>query len=554
MEHTQTDLPTFAPAEAAASSQTIPFSDVPGYPGFLEEISTVDGLLLADPLERLRSLRGLERFTPEARRVLADAVGADLAAWGAPASAVASAALLAEPDVYAVVTGQQAGIAGGPLYTFYKAIGAVRAASELARLHPEHRFVPVFWIEADDHDFEEVRGVTVLDRAGSPATARYDDGDARPLHVGDRAVSAEGLTALADALSELLPATEFGGDAVRSFVGAYAGARTLADGFARYVYALLGDTNLVLVNSRNAALKGLAADVFAREAASPTALFSALTESTGRLSGMGIPTPIEPKPGALFITHEGERRALEVIAGEGYAIKGTDIRLSFEEAAELARTAPERFSPKVALRPIVQDAILPTALYLGGPSEISYLRQVRDAYGLFDVPAPAVGPRPFVMLTEPKVRRAMESVGIDLKGLLAERFDAAALLVDQGEQAEIETARDRALARIVEAGAELEPITAAIDPTLTKALGAATAGAAKGMEDLARRLAAALRKKQQTEIDRVNAARTFLLPGGVLQERSLSAIFFVARFGTERFGAALSVIAADVPGVQVIAI
>lgn len=554
MEHTQTDLPTLAPAETAASSRTIPFSDVPGYPAFLQELSTVDGLLLADPLERLRSLRDLERFTPEARRTLADAVGADLAAWGAPAGAVASAVLLAEPDVYAVVTGQQAGIAGGPLYTFHKAIGAVRAASELARLHPEHRFVPVFWIEADDHDFEEVRGVAVLDRAGVPATARYDDGDARPLHVGDRAVNAAGLGALADALGELLPATEFGREALRAFVDAYSGARTLADGFARYLYALLGDTNLVLVNSRNAALKGLAADVFAREAAAPEALFAALTESTGRLAGMGIPTPIEPRPGALFLTHDGERRALEVLAGGGYAIKGTDVRMTFEEAAALARTAPERFSPKVALRPIVQDAILPTALYLGGPSEISYLRQVRDAYALFDVPVPAVGPRPFVMFTEPKVRRVMESVGIDLKGLLAERFDAAALLVDQGEQEAIEAARDRALARIAEAGAEFEPLAAAIDPTLTKALGAATAGATKGMEDMARRLAAALRKKQQTEIDRVNAARTFLLPGGVLQERSLSAIFFIARFGAERFGTALNAIAADVPGVQVIPI
>jgi bacillithiol biosynthesis cysteine-adding enzyme BshC len=531
---------------------SLPLASVAGYPSFLSAHSTDGGVLFNDPLDAIGALRPLDRFTASHRSSLVDALEEDLRRWGAPATALASAAQLREESAYAVVTGQQAGIAGGPLYTLYKAIGAVRAAERLADLHPGKSFVPVFWIEADDHDFEEVSGVTLPDRAGNVVTLRYDDGDARALHIGDRIVDAGALDALEAALREALQPTDFTDAALGLISSAYGGdGATLADGFARTLYALLGDTPLVLLSSRNADLKKLAADVIACEAAEPGLLFDAVSARTGAMAERGLPTPIAPKPGSLFITHEGERRSLDPVDG-GYAVRGTDITMTHAEAAAMARSAPERFSPKVALRPLVQDAILPTALYLGGPSEVTYLDQLRDAYPAFDLAPSAVAPRPFVLLLEGEVSRAVERAGITLGTLLAEGFDAASMLVDGEIIDELEERKERALQGIASAFGELEEITKRIDPTLEKSLGAATAAASKGAEDLAKRLASALRKKQGTDIDRLNGARAMVMPLGELQERTLGMLYFINKYGLEKFREALAAITIEPGMLQVI--
>lgn len=540
-----------ATSVTAALPHAVPLREQAGYPSFLSGDIREEGLLLNEPLGELRSLRRLDRFTPDHRQALAAAITEHLVRWDAPAPALESAATLRDPGSYAVVTGQQAGIAGGPLYTLYKAIGAVRAAQELSRLHPEHRFVPVFWIEGDDHDFDEARKIVLLDRSGSPQSLSYDDGVSAPLHVGDRPNSEPGVAALVASLREILPPTEFTDQAISLVTGSYRNGERLADGFARALYAIFGETPLVLVDSRNPALKRLAADLFAKEAADPAPLFDAVRERTAVLADAGQPTPISPKQGALFITHEGERRSL-VADENGYTIKGTQTHMSRDEAAALAGRSPEIFSPNVALRPIVQDAILPTAIYLGGPSEVAYLRQIRDGYGAFGMEPSAVMPRPFVLLLEPKVRRVLDGGDLSLEELLAEQFDAAAHAVDGALLDEVEEGRERALEGLRRAYAEMESVTKRIDPTLEKTLGAAAAGAAKGVEDLAKRLGSALKKKQQTEIDRLAGARTMLMPGGSLQERVLNPLYFVDKYGLERFREALRGIALQPGMMQVV--
>ena len=164
-------------------SQTIPLSALAQYPPHLSDTHTsIDG---AGSVATV-ALRSIDRFDVEHRASLADALLADMLAWSAPPAALAAAEVLREPGSYAVVTGQQAGIATGPLYTLYKAIGAVRQARELEARYPEHRFVAVFWIEADDHDFDEARRITVLDRAKPEASVA-----AAPYALSRRSVTSD---------------------------------------------------------------------------------------------------------------------------------------------------------------------------------------------------------------------------------------------------------------------------------------------------------------------------------------------------------------------------
>ncbi|MGE3800514.1 MAG: bacillithiol biosynthesis cysteine-adding enzyme BshC [Candidatus Kapaibacterium sp.] len=496
------------------------------YPPFLSRFASEESTLLnAD------QLRSLDRFTESHREELVRNIVEDLKRWNAPEESVESAERLQGANSYAVVTGQQAGIATGPLYTLYKAVGTIRLAAMLQEKHSNYQFVPVFWIEADDHDFDEARTISLMERSGDLRTIRYDDGDERRRSVGDREVTEEGLNRLLSQVEEIVGETDFTKESLELLKSSYADG-TLADGFARFFYKLLGDTPLVLLSSCNAGLKHLAADIFLREAENPEGQYNAITTRTAAMQADGLPTPIDPKPGALFIQHEGERISLD-LQGDEYVIRGTEVRMTKSEVAEIAKTTPERLSPNVLLRPIVQDATLPTAIYLGGPSEVAYLDQLSDLYPLFGMETPATAPRPFVTLVEPKVERALDGTDLTLQRLFAKSFDPAEHFVDEGKASEIDRQLAEGERMIAEAFNGLQALTEEIDKSLEKTLGANQHKAAKELENFGGRLRGALKRKNETEIKRVQAATQLLLPGGSLQERTLNVLYYTNKYGFE---------------------
>ena len=534
--------------------KSIPLRSLPHYPSHLSS-SPADSAT-----DSRQGLRSLAHISSDHRAALVAAILPDLERWNAPAAAIDAAGRLSEEGSYAVVTGQQAGIATGPLYTLYKAIGAVREAEALGGQYPGSSFVPVFWIEADDHDFEEIRTISVIDRTGVTRSVGYQDNDPRPRHVGDRAVDATAFEEFLEALGQSVAETEFSRDAIELLRHAYLGesrssqGHTLADGFARALYAILGETPLVVVCSRNPELKRLASAAFVREAENPDTLYQSLVSRTAELQKGGAQTPIAPKRGALFLTHDGERRALDATDGDDVAVRGATMRMTRQELVELARSTPESLSPNVALRPIIQDAILPTAIYLGGPSEVAYLDQVRDAYQLFAQEPPLTGPRPFVLLLEPKAARVVEASRFSLEEILQPDFNPAEAMIDPELDAAIDARHQSALERLQSAFGSFAELAHTIDPTLEKSLGAATTGAAKGLEDFAKRLRSALRKREQTAVNRIEGARELLLPAGDLQERRLSPIYYINKYGLATFRAALARIDRAPGTMQVISI
>lgn len=495
--------------------------------------------MIETPIQTLDHLRPLDRFTDDRRRELVDAILGDLERWDAPSSARRSAGRLRASNGWAVVTGQQAGIAGGPLFTIYKGVGVVAAAQEIRQSSNNASVIPVFWIESDDHDFDEARKLGIIDRNGAFQMLRYDDDDNRRRHVGDRLVSSQGLASLVDELRTLLPATDFTDGAIDLLTGSYREDETLADGFARFLYALLGETELVVVSARNPVMKLLAADVLEAEALDPDPMYMGLMKATDERRAQGHPTPIDPKKGGLFITIDDERRSLDV-DGDGYVVRGTDRRFTREEVAEIARQTPELLSPNVALRPVVQDAAIPTVLYIAGPTEYAYHGQLPEVYHRFHLPQPAVAPRPAALLIEPKIVRALESGPLTLDELLHHDLDIAGRLIDAEVDQTIETSLSLAIGKLEEAWHEFDRAMRMIDPTLEKSIGAGIASGAREMENLARKLRSALKRREETTIRRMEGARTLLRPGGVPQERALNVIGFIARYGLDTVRDALA--------------
>jgi bacillithiol biosynthesis cysteine-adding enzyme BshC len=474
----------------------------------------------------LASAEGAQR-QQRPRAVVADALVRQQEAREAPRAA-AQAARLHDDRATAVVTGQQAVLFGGPLYVLYKALASV----VLARALEERRgapVVPVFWVASDDHDFAEIRSITVLDEGGHIRDLRYT-----PVHepVGQPASKIaldDTIGELVEELRRCLPPGMHRDRAVDLVGACYRPGFTMSDAFSRLLSSLLPD--LVVLDPSDPALKAVARPVLARELLeqSPTSRLAA--EAGAKLLAAGYHQQVPVRAGFLnlFAYMDGERRALGWEDGT-VEVRGLGQRVPVEEVARLLDADPARFSPGVLLRPLAQDHMLPTAAYVGGPAEIAYHAQIGPSYAHFGIPRPVLVPRPSVTLVEPAQARALEAEELSLPDLQA---DPQGVLSRWARQAypEVESAFDRARQAIEKEMKAVEEILAALDPTLKAAADGARGRALHQVEGLQEKAVRALKKRDQTRADRLRRTRDALMPGGSFQERGLGLVNVLARHG-----------------------
>jgi bacillithiol biosynthesis cysteine-adding enzyme BshC len=435
---------------------------------------------------------------------------------------------LADRRTAAVVTGQQAGLFGGPLFVLWKALATIRVARRLEDGRG-HAVVPVFWVASDDHDFAEIRSTSLIDAGGAIRTLRYS-----PRHepVGEPAWAItldDTITALVEELGQTLPPA-LGRDEVLAVVAeCYRPGVALSEAFARLVSRLLPD--LVVLDPADPAFKRLMAPLLARELreGSPT---SRLALEAGRAlldAGYHQQVPVRPGFLNLFTVVEGQRRALALSHGV-VEVRGTRERWPVEEALRRLEADPVPWSPGALLRPLAQDALLPTAAYVGGPAEIAYHAQIATSYAHFGIPRPVLLPRPSLTLVEPQQARALDAERLTLRDLVA---DPEALVSRWAREAypDVEAAFARARAAIERELGAVEGALGVHDPTLRAATASARGRALHQVEGLHEKALRALKKRDQERAERLRRTRDALLPGGALQERGLGLIGALGRHG-----------------------
>jgi bacillithiol biosynthesis cysteine-adding enzyme BshC len=473
-----------------------------------------------------RAARTLELTRP------LDAVAEVLARQQAARSAPRAAELarqLAVPGAVAVVTGQQAGLFGGPLYVLYKALAAMKVAEAL-RARRKAPVVPVFWVASDDHDFAEVRSTTVLDESLQLHTLRYSPHQEPVGEPAAQIVLDDTIAALVEELRGALPKGPQRDETINRVEASYQPGTTLAGAFALLLSALLPE--LVVLDPAESDLKAIVAPVMEREIVerSPT---SRLAEQAGaRLLEAGYHQQVPVRPGFLnlFVIAQHQRRALAARNGE-LEIRGVGERLAVEEAVQRLRRHPADWSPGVLLRPLAQDFLLPTAGYVGGPAEIAYHAQIGPSYAHFGIPRPALVPRPSLTVVEPSQARALEAESLSLPEL--QQADSEALISRWAREAypDVEEAFSRAREDLQRDLRHVEEVLGQHDPTLRAAADAALGRALHQVDTLHEKAVRALKKRDQTRADRLRRTRDALIPGGLLQERGLGLIGLLARHG-----------------------
>lgn len=467
---------------------------------------------------------------PRDRAALADALTAQNAAWGnMDGAAEQTLAALRHPEGVAVLTGQQLGLFGGPLLTLYKAVTAIQLARRLAE-ETGRPVAPVFWLASEDHDWEEVRRATVPGDASPVDVALPPSGSREP--VGRRRVDEAVLAAL-DALEAALRPTEFSPGVLAALRTAYRPGTTHTEAFGRWLAHLFAGTGLLLVSPDDPALKRLAAPVLRAELEDPAATLGALLEAGRVLEAAGFHQQVTPLPGQLFLMEPEGRLALDPEPGGGFVLRGTGRRLARADVQALLEAEPERFSPNVVLRPIVQDALFPTAAYVGGPGEVAYHAQLGGVYDRFGVPRPAMALRASVTLVEARVRRALERLGLALEELTADPEHLHRRLALARSPLDVEGAFARA-ARALDAVVDaLRPVAQGADPTLGRSAEAFRAALHKELAALETKVVRAEKRNHDALREALDRARGHLFPKGRLQERVLSPVYYLAKYGPD---------------------
>ena len=446
-----------------------------------------------------------------------------------------------------VVTGQQVGLFGGPLYTLLKAATAIRKAQDASAAGIPH--VPVFWLATEDHDFEEVNHVT-LPAGRAVETLRYHGGHPAHVPVGG-VVFTDEIGALVDQLESLTGL----GDTVDQLRSSYRPGRTFGQAFLEWIAQAFSAQGLVVMDASGRDFHSLGSSTLKYAIEHAGELREALAERDKLLAASNYHSQVlvGAQSSLLFLIDgdSGARQALKYQA-EG---KWTAGRHTYSSADLLAilESEPERLSPNALLRPIFQDSILPTSAYIGGPAEIAYFAQSNVLYEKILGRITTVLPRLTATLIEPQIAEILQRHEVTVPDVLqsstddlAQRLGARSMPVEAKQKlASAGTALDMELSTLTQ-------YMTALDQNLGRSAQVAASKMRYQMNRLRRLSANYQLQKEASLLRQAEALSLAIFPDRHPQERLIGAAYFLARYGESLTELLISEAGQECPGHKVL--
>ncbi len=433
----------------------------------------------------------------------------------------------------AVVTGQQVGLFGGPMFSIYKALTAVKLAEEATAAGVDA--VPVFWLATYDHDLAEVNHVSMFSADGQLRTLATPSHDVAGAPVSQVRLGNEIVPVVEEAASLL-------GDAeVTQFLReSYRPGETMGTAFARLCARLFAQWGVILFDADDAEFHRVAEPIYRAAIERADELDGALLARGEAIEKAGYYQQVKVTSSSvlLFTMREGVRTAMQRRDGSkgGEFIVGSERGGEKLSAAELlgriART-PENFSPNVLLRPVVQDYLLPTLAYAGGAAEAAYFAQVGAVYEAILGRVTPIVPRFSATVVEPKTERWLRQYGVSVKDVFEGPEALRRKLATRTLPSDLQVAFERVEKSVEESFSSLKEELAKLDATLVDAGKTGASKVRYQLERLRKRAMSAELRRNEVVVRHAEALSSALYPHSALQERGVAGVYFVARYGME---------------------
>lgn len=428
-----------------------------------------------------------------------------------------------------VTTGQQAGLLTGPLYTLYKAMTAARLAEVL-----EKRLgllvLPVFWTASEDHDWEEVNHTYLaLERDGVRRVQLPGD-PPYPLPMSDVRL-AEGSRIVIDEVSDLLTGDGDNESLLKWIETAYGADASVSGAFTSLLARLLAPLDFCVTEASHPAVKRASAGVLLAAIERSSEHEEVLRERTLAIEETGYHGQVAVLEDATNVFHHGERGRERIYAADDGFRTGGGATVGLEEIREELERHPERFSPNVFLRPVVESAVFPTVAYVGGPGEVSYFAQISALFPAFGMEPPVVHPRASLLLLEMPMRRLLEKLEVEPEALELSRHELVQRLAQESVPESVRSTLEELGRGVTEGYRTLMEEAKRIDPTLEGALARLRNEALNRVVESEKKITQHIKRKEGVRIGQLDRLLAHLRPEGKPQDRVLNVIPFLARHG-----------------------
>lgn len=434
---------------------------------------------------------------------------------------------LAKSNTVVIVTGQQAGFFGGPLYTLVKTLSAIKWAEELAIRFPETNFVPVFWLEVEDHDFKEI---AVYQQPEKPALLFQESENEAYFQISARKIPASFIDFLDHVISQL-PETDFKLGLAEKLKAAYQPGNSYATAFLDLIRDWFADYGLLVLNPSDPEIKRLALPLFTKELTSQLAGKS-VSLQTKSMTEKSIPVQLTPRTVNVFRIRNGKRLGFDLTPDNKLKLAGSEDSFPIDEVIGQINENPGILSPNVVTRPLFQDTVLPTVGVILGPGEFSYWGQLKLAYEKTETVMPLCIPRTSGVFIEPAIQRLLEKFGQTPEAVMKNQdWSEAELKKLSGFDTDSEFATFKYELNLL--FTNRLPMVKQVDSTLEDTWNGLSGRTVQSVEQFFSRLEKSVKKNQEVAYGQMKRLDSNLMPEGKWQERSVSGLYFIVKYGPD---------------------
>jgi len=426
--------------------------------------------------------------------------------------------LLHDENTFTITTAHQPVIFTGTLYFIYKILHVIKLAAWSKQQLPQYNFVPVFYMGSEDADLDELGSIwlnnekIVWETAQTGAVGRMNTG---------------GLEKIIERIDGELSVQPHGKELVKLLRDCYIDSADIQTATFKLIHALFARFGLVVLIPDNAAFKKLLLPVFEDDLFQQAS--SAVVATTIEQLGRHYKVQANPREINLFYLKDAIRARIEQ-DGEAWKVTGTHIRFTKEQLQQELREHPERFSPNVILRGILQETILPDILFVGGGGELAYWLELKAVFEHHAVPYPMLVLRNSFLIAEKKWKQKIERLGLDMADFFKPEQELLTRLVTHNSAVALKLEDELDLVK--QFYGELKLKAGAIDKTLEQHIEALRAKATRPLYELEKKMLRAEKRKYKDELRQIHAVREALFPMNSLQERIENFMPWYAKWGS----------------------
>lgn len=416
--------------------------------------------------------------------------------------------LLKNENTFTITTGHQLCLFTGPLYFITKIISTINYAEKLSKQDPIKKFIPVYWMASEDHDFEEINHFTIFNnklkweskQSGAVGNFKTDE-----------------LASVLNELKKLLGSNTNATFLCQLFEDAYIKHQTLAQATRYIVNELFGKYGLIIIDGNHNKLKKIFIEYFKNDLFKQSANKQIL-ESIAKLNQLGYKAQVNPREVNLFFLEENSRKRIEKNIN-GFKVIDSSKTFSTNEITQLIETQPECFSPNVVLRPLYQQVILPNIAYFGGPGEISYWLELKHFFENENIFFPILMLRDFIFIVDDNTNKKINKFSLSLESLFEkEDFLISNFIKQSNSNYSLESEAEQIKTIFSEIEIKLE----AVDKSLQKSVEAECAKTLNSLKQIEAKVTKSLKNKSEVEISQLKQIFQKTFPGGIPNERVLN--------------------------------